>query len=86
MEPKWNHMANVTLKNIPDKTYELLKEKAKRNQRSINSEIIMAIRNHVHFEKPSPEEILAKAREFRSKIKAKMSAEEIENAINWGRP
>jgi plasmid stability protein len=79
-------MANVTLKNIPDKTYELLKERAKRNQKSINSEIIMAIRNHVHLEKPSPEEILAKAREFRSKIKIKLSPKEIEDAINWGRP
>jgi hypothetical protein len=40
----------------------------------------------VHLEKPSPEEILAKAREFRSKIKVKLSPEEIEDAINWGRP
>jgi plasmid stability protein len=79
-------MANVTLKNIPDNAYELLKERAKRNQRSINSEIIVAIRNHVHLDKPNPEEILAKAREFRSKIKVKLSPEEIENAINWGRP
>lgn len=79
-------MANVTLKNIPDKTYALLKESAKRNQRSINSEIIIAIRKHVHLEKPTPEEILAKAREFRTKIKAKLSPEDIEDAINLGRP
>jgi plasmid stability protein len=75
-------MANITLKNIPDKAYELLKERAKRNQRSINSEIIMAIKIHMHLEKPNPDEILAKAREFRSKIKVKLSPEEIENAIN----
>jgi plasmid stability protein len=81
-------MANITLKNIPDKTYTLLKDRAKRNQRSINSEIIIAIRNHVQAEKPSPEEILAKAREFRSKIKVNFSLtpEEIKNAINEGRP
>lgn len=81
-------MANITLKNIPDKAYELLKERAKRNQRSINSEIIMAIKNHLHLEKPSPDEILAKAREFRSKIKVNLSLspEEIKNAINEGRP
>lgn len=79
-------MANITLKNIPDKDYELLKERAKRNQRSINSEIIVAIKNHLHLEKPSPDEILAKAREFRNKIKVKLSLDEIENAINEGRP
>ncbi|GIL23562.1 MAG: hypothetical protein BroJett042_20750 [Bacteroidota bacterium] len=75
-------MANITLKNIPDKTYALLKDRAKRNQRSINSEIIIAIRNHVLAEKPSPEEILAKAREFRSRIKVWLTPEEIEDAIN----
>ena len=37
-------MATITLKNIPDDIYLLLKEKAKANNRSINSEAILAIR------------------------------------------
>lgn len=85
----WNQngtvVANITLKNIPEKTYEQLKERAKKNQRSINSEIIRAIENHIHFERPSSEELLAKAREFRSRIKSMLGADEIEKAINEGR-
>jgi antitoxin FitA len=37
-------MATITIKNIPDDIYELLKEKAKSNNRSINSEAIIAIK------------------------------------------
>ncbi len=87
----WNQngtvMANITLKNIPEEVYKQLKERAKNSQRSINSEIIRAIQNHiVRAERPDPDEIIRKAREFRSKIKVLLNPEEIEQAINEGRP
>ncbi|HEY5824572.1 MAG TPA: Arc family DNA-binding protein [Cyclobacteriaceae bacterium] len=79
-------MANTTVKNIPDYLLDQLRKKAKKNQRSLNSEMIMAIKSHVmKFDRPSPEEIIRKAREFRGKIKVMLSPEEIENAINEGR-
>ncbi|HZZ93246.1 MAG TPA: Arc family DNA-binding protein [Usitatibacter sp.] len=36
-------MATLTLKNIPDELHARLKESAKRNRRSLNSEILMRL-------------------------------------------
>ncbi|MGC1376778.1 MAG: Arc family DNA-binding protein [Anaerolineales bacterium] len=37
-------MATITVKNIPDDIYEKLKETAKENHRSVNSEVILLIK------------------------------------------
>ena len=36
-------MATVTVKNIPDELYDDLKQAARRNHRSINSEVIVCV-------------------------------------------
>jgi plasmid stability protein len=36
-------MATLTLRNIPDELHALLKESAKRNRRSLNSEILIRL-------------------------------------------
>ena len=36
-------MANLTIKNIPESLYQKLKETAKRNRRSMNSEVIVCL-------------------------------------------
>ena len=42
MVPKWcqNGSMNITVKNVPQRTHQILKREAKRNRRSLNSEII----------------------------------------------
>lgn len=34
---------NITLKNVPEAVYEVMKSEAKRNRRSLNSQIIHAL-------------------------------------------
>ncbi len=40
LQPKWNKMASVTIKNLPETLYKKLKAQAKINNRSINGEIL----------------------------------------------
>src|SRR5260370_37668016 len=38
-----NGSMNITLKNVPDSVYRVIKQEAKRKRRSLNSEIIQAL-------------------------------------------
>ena len=80
-------MANITLKNIPDSLLNRLREKAKYNERSINSEILFMLKKYLSEEnRPDAEKIIQRARQFRAKVKGSLSPEEIEKSINEGRP
>jgi len=80
-------MANMTLKNIPENLYELLRKKAKANERSINSEVLFMLKHYLAAEdRPSAEDIIRRAQEFRKKVKGTLSLDEIEKSINEGRP
>ena len=79
-------MATVTIKNIPDEFITELKKKAKNHQRSLNGEIITAIRGYLaRANRPDPEEIIRNARELRAKVKQGLSEPEIDEAIQEGR-
>ena len=79
-------MATITLKNIPDELYQKIKITAKRNNRSINGEIISWLKIGLDIlDKPSADEVIAKARDFRAKIKVRLTEEEIKNAKETGR-
>lgn len=60
-------MPTITVKNIPVELYEKLKESAKANRRSINSEIIVCIERAMNTQQARPEEIVASARRLREK-------------------
>ena len=60
-------MISVTVKNIPADIYESLKQSAKVNRRSINSEIIVIIEEAVRSKRILPEEFLVRARQIREK-------------------
>ncbi len=59
-------MANVTVKNIPDNLYELLKKSAQANRRSVNSEIIICVERQVSSHRPDVADVLHQARRLRS--------------------
>lgn len=80
-------MPNITLKNIPPGLYELLKESAAANRRSINSEIITHIERAVRGRKVNPEALLIRARELRQKTKRHPIADDAFTAAKLaGRP
>ena len=78
-------MPSITVKNIPDEMYARIKQSAKVNRRSVNNEIIYQLEQKLFSNRVNEEEVLFKARAFRSKVKGSLSPEEIENAINEGR-
>ena len=54
---------NVTLKNVPEPVYKVMKREAKRNRRSLNAEIIVALE-----EKVADAERRAKAKDLLEKV------------------
>jgi plasmid stability protein len=77
MVSKWNHSrgasimaTTITVKNLPDDIYERLKEAAKANQRSINSEVIVCLKKNLLSAKVSPQERIDRARQLRKSLKA----------------
>ena len=60
-------MHTITVKNIPPDLYQRLRETAKANRRSINSEIIVCIERAMHAPQANPHETIAIARKLREK-------------------
>lgn len=79
-------MPNITIKNIPEPIYKKLKQQAEAQHRSMNSEIIACLERSVEPKRVSSDEILRQARLMRRKVKARLSADEIQDAIDQGRP
>lgn len=80
-------MPNITLKNIPDKLYDRLKESAKVNHRSLNSEILHCLEKTLHTQTANLTEQLAIAQALRQKTAhATVSQQEWNDAIVEGRP
>lgn len=81
-------MATITLKNIPDRIYERLKVLAKLRHRSLNSEIIFNLEKSVGLGEENPQKLRDEIKEFRERIgtKGQLDPEEIDKAINEGRP
>lgn len=79
-------MATMTIKNIPDELYEELKQRAAANRRSINNEVIVLIERAVQYQAQDPNEVLERVRVLREKLDIYVTADEITEAKNAGRP
>jgi len=79
-------MPSITVKNIPEPIYKKLKQQAEAQHRSMNSEIIACLERFVEPKRVSSDEILRQARMMRRKVKGSLSTEEIQDAIDQGRP
>ncbi|MBN8653387.1 MAG: Arc family DNA-binding protein [Cytophagales bacterium] len=78
-------MANITVKGIPEKLYDQLKIRAKRNNRSLNSEIILSIQLHTHRTESNSAKILDLARKAQAMGKGFLDDQEVELAKSNGR-
>ncbi len=80
-------MPNFTVKNIPAELYNLLKESAAANRRSINSEIIFWIEQGVANRQHRVTKVLQEARQLRQKTQdCPISEAEFQTAKEDGRP
>lgn len=79
-------MPALTIKNIPVDLYEELKLTAQQHHRSINSEVIMCLKQKLFPNKSSTQDTLSSIQALRSQIKSDLiTPQEIEQAINEGR-
>ena len=80
-------MPSITVKNIPDQAYEILKQTATLNHRSINSEIICLIEKATMSKPFHPEHYLSKAKRSRQQTqKFLLTADILQPAKEEGRP
>jgi antitoxin FitA len=77
---------NITIRDIPDEIYEKLKKQAESHQRSINSEVIWCLKRAVQSHRPDPEQIIARAGQIRKQAKGSLTMQQIQQAIDQGRP
>nr|WP_320193471.1 Arc family DNA-binding protein [uncultured Desulfobacter sp.] len=72
-------MPSITVKNIPEHAYEILKQMAASGHRSVNSEIIYLIERATTSRQLNPEQHLSFARQTRNKTKKFLLTENIVN-------
>ena len=77
----------ITLKNIPHDLYELIKQNAAENRRSINNEVVSIIENALRSQKIDPEDFLATVRKLRERTnRIQLTNDLTYKAKNEGRP
>ncbi len=78
-------MPALTIKNIPDKVYKRLKQRAERHKRSLNSEILHCLASSVESGKVNTQELIKKARTIRESIHYIISDKKITRLKQNGR-
>jgi len=77
----------LTLKNIPDELYGVLKQSAQTHRRSLNSEVIVCLETLLLPQKLSADDRLTRARQLRQTLSpGPFSADAITAARDAGRP
>ena len=77
---------NITIKGIPDDVYQKLKLQAEKNHRSVNSEVIMTLKNSLLSKKHDPDVLIESARKLKKRARGSLTIDEIQEAIDQGRP
>jgi len=79
-------MPALTIKNVPDDLYNELKHVAEQHHRSINSEVIVCLKNTLLPKRVTPSDRLSNIQSLRSQITPNIiTTEDIDNAIDEGR-
>jgi plasmid stability protein len=87
MEPQELKMATLTIKNIPEKLRQRLKQSAAQHRRSINGEAISCLEKALVGDRVDPEDFLARARALRARMPRVLITErDLRAAKNQGRP
>lgn len=80
-------MPAITIKNIPDDLYNALKSTAENHHRSINSEVIVRLKQALLPQLMTPQDKLINIQRLRAQITPnQITVDDIEDAINEGRP
>jgi plasmid stability protein len=79
-------MATLTIKNIPEKLHQRLKDSAAQHRRSINGEAISCLEKALVGNRVDPEDFLTRARALRARMpKVFVTQKDLRAARNQGR-
>jgi len=78
-------MPSITLKDLPRPLHLALKKRAEQNHRSLNREILATLESALTPGSRPVEELLKEAREFRSRLKIRVTEEQINRYKREGR-
>jgi plasmid stability protein len=76
---------SLTLKDIPKRLHQQLRQRAERNRRSLSQEAVACLEQVVTAEPIDPDRLLATARALRTGVRP-VTAREIDAWIDRGRP
>lgn len=80
-------MPTITIKDIPDDLYDALKSTAEKHHRSMNSEVIIRLKQVLLPHLVTPQNKLANIQRLRAQITPNIiTADHLKDAINEGRP
>ena len=79
------NMATLTIKNMPDELYQLLKATARRRRRSINSEALLLLEQALHNPREDEDALLERVRQLRARFGGWLTEDERKSAIAEGR-
>ena len=80
-------MATLTIKNVPEKLRERLRESAAQHRRSINGEAISCLERALIGNRLDPEDFLAQVRSLRARMpRVFVTERDLRAAKNQGRP
>ena len=71
-------MARLTVKDVPDKLHRRLKDRARANRRSLNSEIIVCLEATVGSQELDTETLLARAALLRNRVGGHLTDSDLE--------
>lgn len=78
-------MATLTIRNLPDELHQRIKERAKKNRRSLNQEVIAELCEIGETEGTAMQNLLSEGEAFYGYLKRPLSDDEIREAIEAGR-
>lgn len=78
-------MASLTLKDIPPRLHQQLRDRAARHRRSLSQEALACLEQAVVADRVDPDALLATARRLRARVK-RVNEVELEAWVSQGRP
>ncbi|MBU3918006.1 hypothetical protein KKA14_20960 [bacterium] len=79
-------MATITVRNVPDSVYRDLQKESKKENRSLNGQVLQIFKDYINQKKPT-ETILKDIEALHEKVGSiNFSQEEIKTIIEEGRP
>ncbi len=79
-------MVTFTIKGLPEETHRKLKERARRQRRSLNAEVIAILERSVTSSPVEIEALLMRARRLRGEVRGRLTDEQLGDLKSAGRP